>query len=733
MASIISGYEYDIFISYRQKDNKYDGWVTEFVDHLKREIEATFKEEISIYFDENPHDGLLEIHNVDKSLENKLSSVVFIPVISQTYCDPGSFAWQNEFVAFNRMAGEDRFGRDVKLASGNVCSRIIPVRIHDLEAADMDLLEREMHCRPRSIDFIFSGSGVNRPLKPNDNPDKNLYKTFYRDQINKVANAVKQIIYGLHPDERKRVAKTYQTRSQAGYYSEQPPMEIARPPASRRISAGSAALIALGLLLVVAMIFFAPKLMQKDQQKFSDDSVRKAIAVMPVDNFTGNPDLEWIAEMIQSDLTGQLQGISDIIVRPKQTTLQFRKSEESVQQIAAKLTVNNLIESSIKGTEDNLQVEIKIVEAFPQEQYIYSASFSPDFSELEAVYSEVINRLLKAIKVKQTDQEEKALSAKRKVNPEVRKACARGQYHMNLLTSEGFEKGIKYYKEAINIDPADPEPYIGLSLGYSNAGHVSGSSEDAAALTTAYALKAIELDPEELHPSLADAHVVLATKYLYTDWDFAKAEHHLMRAIDLNPNSSAAQYTYGWYLALSGNADEAADEMKKAIVIDPLDPICSGYLAWLYLWFGSFDDAIKEARNTLLVNPEYHMASYVMGLSFANKGRYDEAIDILKKIYTPQSGFASGLGVAYAKAGMQDKALETAAEMEKQNMIWHTWGLATIYAALGDNEKALYWIEEAYKQRHDFVPWFRNDASFKSLADEPKFKEIVARLNLPDL
>ena len=84
MASIIPGYEYDIFISYRQKDNKYDGWVTEFIDNLKREIEATFKEDVSIYFDENPHDGLLEIHNVDKSLETKLKSLIFIPIISQT-------------------------------------------------------------------------------------------------------------------------------------------------------------------------------------------------------------------------------------------------------------------------------------------------------------------------------------------------------------------------------------------------------------------------------------------------------------------------------------------------------------------------------------------------------------------------------------------------------------------------------------------------------------------------
>jgi hypothetical protein len=104
MASIIPGYNYDIFVSYRQKDNKYDGWVTEFVDNLKKELEATFKEDLSVYFDINPHDGLLETHDVDASLKEKLKCLVFIPVISQTYCDPKAFAWGHEFCAFNELA-----------------------------------------------------------------------------------------------------------------------------------------------------------------------------------------------------------------------------------------------------------------------------------------------------------------------------------------------------------------------------------------------------------------------------------------------------------------------------------------------------------------------------------------------------------------------------------------------------------------------------------------------------
>src|SRR4030042_2223824 len=126
MASLIEGYNYDIFISYRQKDNKYDGWVTEFVENLKKELEATFKEDLGVYFDINPHDGLLESHEVGESLKDKLKCLIFIPVISRTYCDPKSFAWEHEFKAFVNYASHDRFGLKIKLPEGSMAGRVLP-------------------------------------------------------------------------------------------------------------------------------------------------------------------------------------------------------------------------------------------------------------------------------------------------------------------------------------------------------------------------------------------------------------------------------------------------------------------------------------------------------------------------------------------------------------------------------------------------------------------------------
>src|SRR5664279_192669 len=198
MASIVPGYEYDIFISYRQKDNKYDGWVTEFVDNLKRELEATFKEEISVYFDINPHDGLLETHDVNASLKEKLKCLVFIPVISRTYCDPKSFAWENEFKAFVDQSTRDQFGLKISLPNGNVINRILPVRIHELDIADLKLCESVLGGVMRGVEFVYKSSGVNRPLRPiEEHPHDNINKTYYRDQINKVANSLRDIIQAI--------------------------------------------------------------------------------------------------------------------------------------------------------------------------------------------------------------------------------------------------------------------------------------------------------------------------------------------------------------------------------------------------------------------------------------------------------------------------------------------------------------------------------------------------------
>lgn len=197
-SSIIPDYDYDIHISYRYHDNNYDGWVTEFVEKLNQELSATLKDKLTIFFDKNPEDKRMGFENEDGSTTPKINSLIFIPIISLTYCDVNSPVWKNEFRVFQEEIKNDSFGTNIKLPNGNTTSRVIPVKIHDIDTDDVKLLESSLSGGLRSIDFIYREQGINRPLHPTDDEkNDNLQRPKYRNQINKLANVIKEIISGI--------------------------------------------------------------------------------------------------------------------------------------------------------------------------------------------------------------------------------------------------------------------------------------------------------------------------------------------------------------------------------------------------------------------------------------------------------------------------------------------------------------------------------------------------------
>ncbi len=206
MSAVLPGFEHDIFISYRRNDDRYDGWVTEFVQRLQQELSATIKDRLNIYFDQGLEHGLGASHDVSGSLSHRLNSLIFIPLVSQTYCDPTKYSWQHEFLPFQQRASRDALGLNLRLPNGNQASRILPLRIHDLDPDDVQLLERELGGHLRSIDFVYQELGVNRPLRPSDDDAPASSKPLYRNQINKVANAIKDLVMALKNSPQARPA-----------------------------------------------------------------------------------------------------------------------------------------------------------------------------------------------------------------------------------------------------------------------------------------------------------------------------------------------------------------------------------------------------------------------------------------------------------------------------------------------------------------------------------------------
>ena len=732
MPSILPGFEYDIFISYRQKDNKFDGWVSRFMADLQNELDATFKEDVSIYFDENPHDGLLEMHDVDKSLQTKLKTLIFIPILSQTYCDQDSFAWQHEFVAFNKMASEDEYGRDIKLYSGNVSSRIIPVMIRELDTADIKLVEDELGSRLRSIEFIFSAAGVNRPLTPSDSPEKNLNKTFYRDQINKVAYAVKEVIYGMHPDKEKRMSKTYKTYTHPQQDQAQAPVwkpEKKVTPKRTKIityTTVAAALLALCLLFVYPGWFRGKYILSPRGGKTNIAS----IAVLPVSNLTGSDDLEWIPMSIHDDILTPLSCTRELVVRPKQSTMQFKDSDEPISAIAEQLQVNYVLETTVKGSEVTLRLEVRLVAVEPEEHYIWTKSYNTSWQELAGLYPEIVNNIFREMKIGLSEVKQNQVQRAEQSNPEIRKLCKRGEYYMNKLTKEDFQKGLEYVQEAMDMDPADPLPYITLARAYSTASHIADVDPESGKLAMAYAKKVLELDPTNL--DAADAYTALGAHALYFDWDFKQAKSYLLQALELNPNNADAHYHYGWYITLEGDIESAMSEFNRSIEIDPLSLYYIHNLAWYYIWVGEFDKAVAPAQQTLDMDPDYAYGKAVLGLAYAELGRYEEGIRLQREALEVTTTFEHYLGISYLRAGQRDSALVVVERMEGYRSAWFNFGRAELWAELGDEEKAMQYIEKAYELRQDFVVWFYEDYYMRSLLDNPRFIEIHNSFEYPE-
>ena len=379
MASLIPGYEYDIFISYRQKDNKHDGWVTEFVNNLKGELESTFKEEISVYFDVNPHDGLLETHDVDASLKEKLKCLIFIPTISRTYCDPKSFAWEHEFKAFVESASKDQFGLKVKLPNGNVTTRVLPVQIHDLNTEDKVLAEQTLGGFLRPVEFIYKEPGVNRPLTSYDDEKLNLNKTRYRNQINKVANAIDEIITSLKNNQTAPLID----KTRTGEYPEEIVSEEKMTDKEKSVTikipkwlSG----IALFAFIVIAGILAYPRIFKQDKlAKLRSSDGKISVAVMPFQNMTNDTTLNVWQDGIQNELINNLTNTEELRVRQTEsvsTILQSNRitnyaslTPSIASNISQKLEANVLIYGSIKKAGQTIRLNAQLINSKTEESF----------------------------------------------------------------------------------------------------------------------------------------------------------------------------------------------------------------------------------------------------------------------------------------------------------------------------------------------------------------------------
>ena len=463
MASLIPGYEYDIFISYRQKDNKGDKWVSRLVDALKTELEATFKEDISIYFDENPHDRLQETHNVNKSLEGKLKCLIFIPILSQTYCDPDSYAWQYEFMAFLRMTEKDRFGKDVRLRSGNVAGRILPIRIHDLESEDIKLFEKETGSVLRALDFIFKTStGVSRPLKANeDHPNDNLSKTFYDDQINKVAHAIKEIISGLKTELIEPGKEKIEHIGPLEGVRKVERMNTLENPAKLSRLKMRSGFVFIAILVIMAALAF-PKVFHLGKNKVAKDpDGRISLAITNFDNNTNDTTLNWLNIGIPELLRNNLAISRALLVQNTQTMNELYESIAQTKnasvipsisrEAAIKLRAGNYITGSFQRYEKKILILVKLIDT-KSDELLWTGQTKGNPERITEQVDSLSKELINFLEIKLLKQ--KATPDFGEINTNCPEALKKYIEGMQLLSNGNPTEAVNLFKESYYLDTA---------------------------------------------------------------------------------------------------------------------------------------------------------------------------------------------------------------------------------------------------------------------------------------
>ena len=461
MASIIEGYNYDVFISYRQKDNKYDGWVTEFVNDLKHELEATFKEDISVYFDENPHDGLLETHDVDSSLKDKLKCLVFIPVISRTYCDPKSFAWEHEFMRFIEQASLERFGLRVRLPNKNVANRVLPVRIHELDYDDIKLFESILGGALRGVEFIYKEPGVNKPLVNDDDEKRNLNGTKYRLQINKVANAIKEIISGLKQEVLQPSKEIIQPDSSLTEVYNKKPVKREKPGKlnNPKLLTGAAVL---SILLIAAILLF-PKIFKMDKivsLRSSDRSI--SLAVMPFQNMTSDTIWNIWQNGIQNEIINNLTNYEELKVRQANaiTGMLDRKgftnysafSPSIAGLISKNLGAELFLYGSIKQAGSVLRLNAQLINTKTEEVFKSFNIEGPAREEMIFKYIDALSQEIRNFLIVSELKKEHNPMVQRTVFTNSPEAYRYYVYGVKAFLKEDYSSAINWYSQAISID-----------------------------------------------------------------------------------------------------------------------------------------------------------------------------------------------------------------------------------------------------------------------------------------
>jgi serine/threonine-protein kinase len=451
-----------------------------------------------------------------------------------------------------------------------------------------------------------------------------------------------------------------------------------------------------------------------------------SIAVLPLENLSGDPEQEYFADGMTDELIAQLAQVSSLKVISRTSVMQYKTARKPVPEIARELDVDAVVEGTVRRSEDRVRITAQLIEA-ATDRHLWAKVYERDLEDVLALHSEVAQAIAREIRITVTPDEEARLARTRTVDPKAYEAYRKGRFFWDKRSPDGFRQAIEYFNEAIEIDPDFARAYVGLADVYNLLGIFALLPErEAFSKSKRAARQALEIDD-----TLADAHVALGN-VKWSEWDWSGSEEAQQRAIELNPGDARVHESYGRRLVAIGRSEKGIAELKRALELDPISGTTNTAMA-LGLYFARlYDRSIEQYRQNLELHPGSAQDHRQLAMPLLMSSRHEEAIDTAQeaiRLGGRQPLMLWTLGYSYARAGQGTEALEIIEELKQ--VPGGTGLIGLIYAAMGNLDEAITCLEEAYEERAHTLVWAKAPF-FDPLRDHPRFQDLLKRLNFPE-
>jgi serine/threonine protein kinase/tetratricopeptide (TPR) repeat protein len=480
------------------------------------------------------------------------------------------------------------------------------------------------------------------------------------------------------------------------------------------------AVVIIAIALVLARLYLIP-----EKSKVID-----SLAVLPLENLSGDPGQEYFADGMTEELIADLAKMGTLKVISRTSVMRYKETRKSVPEIARELDVDAILEGSVLQISGRVRITTQLIDA-ASDRHLWAESYERDLRDVLALQSDVARAIAREINLKLAPGEEGGLSSARQVDPQAYEAYLKGRYHWNKRTEQGIGKGIEYFEEAVRIDPAYAQAYAAIAEAFISLGDWGYyPPREIQEKTKDYAQKALAIDDES-----AAAYSALGRVSRDIDFNWEVAEEYFKKAILLNPNYETAHQWYSAFLSSSGRHDEAIEQAKRAVQLDPLSLVINQTLGFAYYYARRYDEAIEQGRKTLELDKNFGSMYQVIYLCYAAKGMTPEGVEAFKQAMSLDERtkiYVDDIDDAYNTSGYEGMVKWIIENMEEWTFAVYNrpFFYAMAYASIDDKDRAFEWLERAYELRSYFVTTIGVEPALDNLRSDPRFGELLKKIGL---